>query len=112
MFRRISVWDVAIFALFMVCMMLAVDPVHAATGATQGGGSGLPMEIYVQKIVQSFTGPIAYGFVVLMFMGAGIKWWQSDFGAVGIGFLTMGCIGAIVVAASQFVSILYSGAVI
>jgi type IV secretory pathway VirB2 component (pilin) len=112
MFRRIGWWEVTIFVLFMVCMMLAIDPVHAATGSTAGGGSGLPMEIYIQRIVQSFTGPVAYGFVVLMFMGAGIKWWQSDFGAVGIGFLTLGCVGALVVAAAKFAEILYSGAVI
>lgn len=112
MIRRIGVWEVAIFSLFVLCMMLAIDPVYAATGSTQGVGSGLPWEQYAQRIVQSLTGPVAFAFVVLMFMGAGIKWWQNDFGAVGIGFLTMGCIGAMVVAAAQFVSMLYSGAVI
>lgn len=112
MFRKINVLELGIVVLFLLCMMLAIDPVYAATGSTQGAGSGLPWEIYAQKIVQSFTGPIAYAFVVLMFLGAGIKWWQSDFGSVGIGFLTMGVIGAMVVAAAQFVGLLYSGAVI
>lgn len=112
MLRKISMWEIGIFVLFLACMMLAIDPVYAATGSSQGGGSGLPWEIYAQKIVQSFTGPVAYAFVVIMFLGAGIKWWQSDFGAVGIGFLTMGIIGAMVVAAAQFVSLLYSGAVV
>jgi len=113
MFRRIGTWEVMIFVLFGIAMMLAIDPVYAATGSTQGGGSGLPWEMYVQKIVQSLTGPVAYGFVVLMFMGAGIRWYNDgDFGNTGLGFLKVGIIGALVVASAQFVSLLYSGAVI
>jgi TrbC/VIRB2 family. len=113
MFKRIGIWEVVIGGLFVIAMMLAIDPVYAATGSTQGGGSGLPMEIYTQRIIQALTGPVAYGFVLLMFMGAGIRWHRAgDFGDVGVGFLTLGIVGSLVVASAQFVSILYSGALI
>lgn len=113
MLRRIGVQEVIILALFIIMMILATDPVFAATGSTPGGGTGLPWEQWITRIVQSLTGPVAYGFVVTAFLISGIKWYQGgDFGTVGFGFLTAGIIGAVVVAAAQFVSILYAGAVI
>lgn len=113
MFRRVGFLEIAILGIFLVAMSLATDPVFASTGASSGGGSGLPIEMHVQKFLQSVSGPIANGFAIMMFICAAIRWHAShEFGAWGIGFLSAGILVSIVVAAGQLVSMMYSGAVI
>lgn len=105
--------DGAIAALVLVCMMLAVDPVFASVGASSGGGSGLPIEQHIARFLQSISGPIANGFAILMFMCAAIRWYTApEFGNWGVGFLSLGVLASIVVAAGQLVNMAYSGAVI
>lgn len=62
-------------AVSLAASALAASPAHAGTG---GGGSGLPWETILQRIVTSFTGPVVQGVLVLAIVALGFALMWSD----------------------------------
>lgn len=67
---------------------------HARTGG--GGGSGLPWETVLQKIVDSFTGPVVQGVLVLAIVALGfaVMWSEGPVIRRAFGLLLGGAIAA------------------
>lgn len=55
----------------MLLLMLCASQVMASDAGSGGGGSGLPWEKPVEKIVASISGPVAFGISLLGLIGAG-----------------------------------------
>lgn len=53
------------------CFLIGINPAHAADGASGGGGGGLPWEGPIDRIVQSISGPVAFGVSMLGIIGCG-----------------------------------------
>lgn len=85
----------SIIALFVVLLTLFVTatPAYASTG---GGGSGLPWETALQKIVDSFTGPVMQGVLVLAIVALGfaVMWSEGPVLRRAFGLLLGGAIAA------------------
>jgi len=67
---------------------------HAGTGG--GGGSGLPWETVLQRIVDSFTGPVVQGVLVLAIVALGfaVMWSEGPVIRRAFGLLLGGAIAA------------------
>lgn len=99
-----------IFLLFVVAIVLTVEPVHAAA---MGGGEGLPWESWLQRIQRSITGPVAFSIMLLAVASAGF---MMAFGGQINEFIRVVIyivlLGAFILGSAQFISIVFSGAVI
>ena len=73
---------------------LSAAPAHAITGG--GGGSGLPWETVLQKIVDSFTGPVMQGVLILAIVALGfaVMWSEGPVLRRAFGVLLGGAIAA------------------
>lgn len=71
---------------------LAVSPAEASTS----GGSGLPWESVLQRIVDSFTGPVVQGVLILAIVGLGfaVMWSEGPVLRRAFGVLLGGAIAA------------------
>jgi len=68
----------------------------SAFAGTGGGGSGLPWESVLQKIVDSFTGPVVQGVLVLAIVACGfaVMWSEGPVIRRAFGVLLGGAIAA------------------
>nr|AAP82050.1 putative mating pair formation protein [Stenotrophomonas maltophilia] len=55
----------------MMLLFLCAAQVMASDAGSGGGGSGLPWEKPIEKIVASISGPVAFGISLLGLIGAG-----------------------------------------
>ena len=61
-----------LMAALVVALLFGAEPAHAAN-ASEGGGSGLPWEGPIAKLVQSISGPVAFGIALLgIALGLGV----------------------------------------
>jgi len=69
---------------------------HAHAGTGGGGGSGLPWETALQKIVDSFTGPVVQGVLILAIVALGfaVMWSEGPVIRRAFGLLLGGAIAA------------------
>lgn len=99
-------------ALF-VALLFGAEPAHAAN-ATEGGGAGLPWENPIQKLVQSISGPVAFGIALLGIIacGATLIWGGeiSEFTRRIIYVILVVCL--IVFAKNLLTGTMFSGAVV
>ncbi len=97
------------FALVIVALLIT-DTVHAAS---MGGGEGLPWESWLQRIQRSITGPVAFSIMLLSVASAGF---MMAFGGQINEFIRVVIyivlLGAFILGSAQFISIVFSGAVI
>ncbi|MCF5043272.1 conjugal transfer protein TrbC [Pseudomonas sp. PA-7-1E] len=97
----------------VIALLFGAEPVHAAN-ATEGGGSGLPWEGPIAKLVQSISGPVAFGIALLGIIacGATLIWGGeiSEFTRRIIYVILVVCI--IVFAKNLLTGTMFSGAVI
>lgn len=100
-------------ALFFALLFGAIEPAHAAN-ATEGGGAGLPWESPIQMLVQSISGPVAFGIALLGIIacGATLIWGGeiSEFTRRIIYVILVVCI--IVFAKNLLTGTMFSGAVL
>lgn len=82
--------------LFVVAALLFVPDFAHAAGA---GGSGMPWESPLQKLVDSLTGPVAIGISILCILGAGLA---LAFGGEITGFVRTMIVIVLVVAVIVF----------
>lgn len=98
-----------------LCMALlfGAEPAHAAN-ATEAGGANLPWEGPIQKLVQSISGPVAFGIALLGIIacGATLIWGGeiSEFTRRIIYVILVVCI--IVFAKNLLTGTMFAGAVI
>ena len=59
-----------LMAALVVALLFGAEPAHAAN-ATEGGGAGLPWESPIAKLVQSISGPVAFGISLLGLIACG-----------------------------------------
>ncbi|MBM0557839.1 TrbC/VirB2 family protein [Escherichia coli] len=97
----------------VIALLFGAEPAHAAN-ATEGGGSGLPWEVPIAKLVQSISGPVAFGIALLGIIacGATLIWGGeiSEFTRRIIYVILVVCI--IVFAKNLLTGTMFSGAVI
>ncbi len=102
-----------LMAAFVVALLFGAEPAHAAN-ATEGGGAGLPWEGPIAKLVQSISGPVAFGIALLGIIacGATLIWGGeiSEFTRRIIYVILVVCI--IVFAKNLLTGTMFSGAVI
>ena len=90
-----KILGVALMLFFVAALLLVPDFAHAA-GA---GGSGMPWESPLQKLVDSLTGPVAIGISILCILGAGLA---LAFGGEITGFVRTMIVIVLVVAVIVF----------
>lgn len=102
-----------LMAALVVALLFGAEPAHAAN-ASEGGGSGLPWEGPIAKLVQSISGPVAFGIALLGIIacGATLIWGGeiSEFTRRIIYVILVVCI--IVFAKNLLTGTMFSGAVI
>jgi type IV secretory pathway VirB2 component (pilin) len=103
-------WE-TIFLVFGVMMFLAINPVFASTST---GGVGLPVEGWLQTIMRSFTGTVAFTIMIMAVLAAGITYafgggHVSEFVRIAIYLVAA---GGFTVGAVQFGNTVFTGAVI
>jgi type IV secretion system protein VirB2 len=109
--RNVSRWmPVVLLGSLLAVELLLPSAAHAATA----GGTGLPWETPLQRIVDSFLGPIAVGMCLIGFV-AGV--WRFMTGGEMDGFVrsmvVMALSGSILIAARPFINSLFGvGAVL
>ncbi|MDE9463113.1 TrbC/VirB2 family protein [Xenorhabdus bovienii] len=100
-------------AMAVVLCLLTIHPAHAAD-ATGGGGAGLPWESPLNKLKQSFSGPVAFVIALLGIIscGATLIWGGevSEFTRRIIYVILVVCL--IVFANTLLTGALFSGAVL
>ncbi|MCO6439395.1 MAG: TrbC/VirB2 family protein [Phycisphaerae bacterium] len=76
-----------------ITLLFVTAPAHANTS---GGGSGLPWESALQKLVVSFTGPVMQGVLVLAIVALGfaVMWSEGPVLRRAFGLLLGGAIAA------------------
>ena len=86
--RPVNVVCIAALALLLVTV--------PAEANTAGGGSGLPWESALQKLVESFTGPVMQGVLVLAIVALGfaVMWSEGPVLRRAFGLLLGGAIAA------------------
>ena len=90
-----KILGVALMLFVVAALLLVPDFAHAA-GA---GGSGMPWESPLQKLVDSLTGPVAIGISILCILGAGLA---LAFGGEITGFVRTMIVIVLVVAVIVF----------
>lgn len=90
-----KILGVALMLFVVAALLLIPDFAHAA-GA---GGSGMPWESPLQKLVDSLTGPVAIGISILCILGAGLA---LAFGGEITGFVRTMIVIVLVVAVIVF----------
>lgn len=77
-------------------VLLATFSPQARAGTGGGGGSGLPWETVLQRIVDSFTGPVVQGVLVLAIVALGfaVMWSEGPVIRRAFGLLLGGAIAA------------------
>lgn len=109
--RNVSRWiPIVLVGSLLAIELLLPSTAHAATA----GGTGLPWETPLQRIVDSFLGPIAVGMCLIGFV-AGV--WRFMTGGEMDGFVrsmvVMALSGSILIAARPFINSLFGvGAVL
>ncbi|HGA7692136.1 TPA: TrbC/VirB2 family protein [Salmonella enterica subsp. enterica serovar Virchow] len=102
-----------LMAVLAVALLFGAEPAHAAN-ATEGGGANLPWEGPIKKLVQSISGPVAFGIALLGIIacGATLIWGGeiSEFTRRIIYVILVVCI--IVFAKNLLTGTMFSGAVI
>ena len=102
-----------LMAALVVALLLGAEPVYAAN-ASEGGGAGLPWENPIAKLVQSISGPVAFGIALLGIIacGATLIWGGeiSEFTRRIIYVILVVCI--IVFAKNLLTGTMFAGAVI
>lgn len=84
--------------IFVLCVVALAQFATATTAyaGTGGGGSGLPWESALQTIVESFTGPVMQGVLVLAIVALGfaVMWSEGPVLRRAFGLLLGGAIAA------------------
>ncbi len=90
-----KILGVALMLFVVAALLLVPDFSHAASA----GGSGMPWESPLQKLVDSLTGPVAIGISILCILGAGLA---LAFGGEITGFVRTMIVIVLVVAVIVF----------
>jgi len=85
---------IAALCIATLTLLLTATPAQANAGG--GGGSGLPWESALQKLVDSFTGPVMQGVLVLAIVALGfaVMWSEGPVLRRAFGLLLGGAIAA------------------
>lgn len=83
---------IAAMCIAALTLLMTAAPAHA----TSIGGSGLPWETALQKLVDSFTGPVMQGILVLAIVAFGfaLMWSEGPLLRKAFGLLLGGAIAA------------------
>ena len=104
----------ALFLAGFLFLSLALFAGFASASTASPGGSSVPGVSALQQIRDFVTGPYAYTASVLSFVaaGAGLLFGGNDMGAFVRTLLYLACVVSLIVFATNFMSTVFSGALI